>query len=277
MDIKVSSSGQRRVGEMNQKAKGEIIAPFRISESEIKSFDNVCLPEGVNAKEVGVDPDLQVFEFKGYASTFGNVDRGADVVEEGAFSDFLAELKESGEMLPALWQHNFDDPIGVYVDMREDAKGLFVHGVLPLDDDFVKGRVIPQMKVGSVRKMSIGYYINDFEWDGENRRLKKLGLWETSLVTVPMNNEANVTEIKNDVDKIGVKDVDAMTVRDMEHALRAVFSRGASKIMVKVLKSDAGREALKDGREANEEPANEGGLKDFLSGLKELNAELRGA
>lgn len=134
-----------------------------------------------------------IFTFKGYASTFGNIDLGGDRVARGAFAETIRLQKN----LPVLWQHRHDDPIGIFTELREDGKGLFVQGQLPKDDTFVSGRVIPQMKIGSINKMSIGYSVEDFSYDGDVRDLNKLHLWEISLVTIPMNPEAAVTDMKS--------------------------------------------------------------------------------
>lgn len=144
--------------------------------------------------------DGEFFIFKGYASTFGNVDRGGDVILPGAFIDSIAEMKRLGDFLPVVWQHNSDEPIGIYTAFYEDTKGLWVEGKLPKEDTFVSGRVIPQMKVGSVRKLSIGYSVwmdgGSFEIRDDVRFISKLVLWEVSPVTIPMNNEADILEMK---------------------------------------------------------------------------------
>ena len=220
--------------------KGTMIIPFKIESFESKALSSVDMPDGVERKAFGMPDDLEVFEFKGYASTFGNVDRGADVVKQGAFADFLRQSKASGDVLPVLWQHNFGEPVGIYLDMFEDDKGLFVHGIMPKSDTFVAGRVIPQMQVGSVRKMSIGYFINDMSWEGDIRQLEKLGLYEVSLVTIPMNTEADVTEMKKaDGTSYNLDDLNAMTERDTEKLLKSgvCFSENASKMIVSALKS----------------------------------------
>lgn len=157
-------------------------------------------------KQISEDDRFYVFE--GYASTFGNVDRGNDRVVKGAFAESIRDLKKRAvnvpntdykKLMPVLWQHQHDNPIGSFVEMKEDDKGLWVKGIMPKEDDLVKGRVIPQMKAGSVSDMSIGYHIIDYSKDGDVWNLEKLGLWETSLVTIPMNAEANVTGFKGAV------------------------------------------------------------------------------
>lgn len=133
----------------------------------------------------------EFFMFEGYLSTFGNVDRGGDVVVKGAFIESLKEHEPS-----LFWSHNPEQPIGVFDELREDDKGLFVKGRMPKDDKFVNERIIPQMRIGSIKSMSIGFSIEDWAADTEMvdgvRFLKKVKLWEGSLVTIPMNAEAAI-------------------------------------------------------------------------------------
>jgi hypothetical protein len=180
-------------------------------------MDKMIVPFEV--KEVDENGDF--YEFSGYASTFKNVDRGGDVVMPGAFDDTIKQYQGS-EKMPILWQHNHDMPLGVFVEMRADSKGLFVRGQMPKDDDFVKGRVMPQMRVGSIRKMSIGYSTEDFAWDGNIRQLKKIKLWETSLVTIPMNASADVTGFKSVIAVQDLPVADRATEWDAEAALARV-------------------------------------------------------
>lgn len=148
-------------------------------------------------KAITEDEDYYIFE--GYASTFNNVDRGLDAVMPGAFRETINELMASEKTgkLPALWQHDTEMPIGSYVELREDARGLFVKGRLPKSDTFVSGRVIPQMKAESVSCMSIGYSTLDYVIEAGVRLLKTLKLWEISLVTTPMNPLAVITGLKS--------------------------------------------------------------------------------
>lgn len=148
-------------------------------------------------KQITEDEDYYIFE--GYASTFGNRDYGDDIVMSGAFLETIAELmasKRTGK-LPALWQHDTEVPVGSYTEFREDGHGLFVKGRLPKADTFVSGRVVPQMKAESVTCMSIGYSTLDYVIEGGVRLLKKLKLWEISLVTTPMNPMAHITGLKS--------------------------------------------------------------------------------
>ena len=65
-------------------------------------------------------------EISGYASLFGDVDQGGDVVEAGAYAKSLAALARAGRRVKMLWQHEPSHPIGVWDEVREDGKGLWV-------------------------------------------------------------------------------------------------------------------------------------------------------
>ena len=159
-----------------------------------KQFLNV----GFEIKNIQEDEteDGKLFVFEGYASTFGNVDHGGDVILKGAFAESL-----KNRMPALLWQHNHSEPIGIFKEVREDEIGLYVKGCLPMDDDLVKGRIVPQIKIGSVSTMSIGYIVEsseDIEYREDGvRALKKVTLLENSLVTIPMNDMAKVSGFKS--------------------------------------------------------------------------------
>ena len=68
---------------------------------------------------------------------------------------------------------------------------------LPRNDTLVSGRVMPQIKVGSVRSMSVGFEPLDVDFetvDKEMRRIiTKANLFEISAVPLPMNPNAVIT------------------------------------------------------------------------------------
>ncbi len=147
---------------------------------EIKTF-----PFKVKA----TDEENNFFTFEGYASTFNNIDYGDDVVVKGAFADSLAKNSQ----VPILWQHQMSEPIGVSYELYENDKGLVIKGKLPKDDTLVSGRIIPQMKVGSIKEMSIGFRTKNFDMSKDGVRiLKEIDLIEISLVTKGMNSRALV-------------------------------------------------------------------------------------
>jgi len=145
-------------------------------------------------KSLHDDEEDKNFKFEGFASTFGNIDRGDDIIEKGAFIESLKQLAPA-----LLWQHSMSEPIGI-LTAREVESGLFVKGEMPRDDTFVAGRVMPQMRIGSTRTMSIGFQVLQDEMkkigDKVVRIIKEAMLFEVSIVTLPMNPLAVVTDIK---------------------------------------------------------------------------------
>ena len=149
-------------------------------------------------KDLSEDNDNYVFN--GLLAAYENVDYGLDRIKKGAFKNFLTKSRATGvKSIPSFWSHDERVPIGVLPvkDMRETDEGLFVHGIMPKDDSFVKGRIMPQMRVGSIGQMSIGYDAIDFKYDGKIRDLYDLHLWEGSLVSIAMNNKATIRDFKS--------------------------------------------------------------------------------
>lgn len=148
---------------------------------EMKSFD---LPDGREEEEF--------FTVEGNAAVFGNVDSFHDIIEKGAFAKTL-----HGDLPPLLWQHDRNQPIGVAVMLVETEHGLFLKARLPRDDVFVQGRVMPQLRVGGVKAMSIGFTVEKSRIEGENRIIEDIDLKEISLVTLPANDQALISNFKN--------------------------------------------------------------------------------
>ena len=154
---------------------------------------------GLETKLCRLGGDVSVTDgtvISGYASVFGAVDQGGDVVEPGAYGASLARLAASGGRVKMLWQHDPAVPIGVWDEVREDARGLWVSGRLLTD--VAQGREAAALvAAGAIDGLSIGYRTVTAAKDaGGRRRLKVLELWEVSLVTFPMLPEARVAEAK---------------------------------------------------------------------------------
>lgn len=176
-------------------------------------------------------------EFEGYASTFGNVDQGGDIVMPGAFKASLKQIKKEKRLLPMLWQHNPNEPIGVYKEIAEDEKGLKVTGQILLETGDLAKRAYELLKASALGGMSIGYrmFPGTYEYDDKERvtRLKKIDLREISLVTMPMNMAARVTGVKKDAIEIREKLSGGarLTVREWECLLQGELGLSKSEAM----------------------------------------------
>ncbi len=137
--------------------------------------------------ELGADATIS-----GYASLFDQLDQGGDVVMKGAYAKSLTRLKDAKTKVKLLWQHDPSQPIGVWDEVREDGKGLFVKGRLLTETQ--QGREAAALiEAGAIDGLSIGYRTVKAERDAKGRRqLAELELWEVSLVTFPMLPQARV-------------------------------------------------------------------------------------
>ena len=131
-------------------------------------------------------------EIAGYASLFGRVDQGGDVVGRGAYAASLKKLGTAERRVKMLWQHDPAQPIGVWDEVREDERGLYVKGRILTDVE--KGReAAALLGAGAIDGLSIGYRTVRAQKDDKGRRLlSELELWEVSLVTFPMLPSARV-------------------------------------------------------------------------------------
>jgi len=128
----------------------------------------------------------------GYASLFGRRDLIGDIVESGAFVKSLALLKSQGRSVRMLWQHDPTQPIGVWEEVLEDDKGLYVKGRL-LTNVARAQDVGSSLRAGVIDGLSIGYRTKRARKDDKGGRLlSELELWEVSLVTFPMLPDARV-------------------------------------------------------------------------------------
>jgi HK97 family phage prohead protease len=133
--------------------------------------------------------------FCGYASLFGEVDLGRDVVERGAFARSLAERGASG--IRMLYQHDPNQPIGTWTELKEDARGLKVRGRLARDVARAR-EVLALMRGGALDGLSIGFRAVKARREPATgiRRILEADLWEISVVTFPMLPGARVDSVK---------------------------------------------------------------------------------
>ncbi len=142
------------------------------------------IEDGVDLSKDGV--------ITGYASLFGASDQAGDVVQKGAYATSLGALKTGGRGVKMLWQHDPGQPIGIWDEVREDGRGLFVKGRV-LNSVQKGAEAMALLEAGAIDGLSIGYRTVRAEKNAKGQRLlHELELWEVSLVTFPMLPEARV-------------------------------------------------------------------------------------
>jgi|WetSurMetagenome_2_1015567.scaffolds.fasta_scaffold139669_2 uncharacterized protein len=194
-------------------------------------------------KFLGLPVEFKAFgdsgSFEGYASIFGNIDLGGDVIERGAFKEII---KGRDGKVKVLNQHSTRDPIGV-AEVKQDDKGLYFQGQLILEAPSARS-AYALMKGGALDGMSIGYDVLEGGakiLESGIRQLKALKLWEISPVTFGMNPLAGIDSVKSSGN--------ITTIREFEDFLRDAggFSKAqATDIAV------GGWKKLNDRRDAGE-------------------------
>lgn len=158
-------------------------------------------------------PLLQANEagaFSGYASLFGVVDSGGDMVMAGAFARSL--IRRGAQGVKMLWQHQAAEPIGMWASIVEDTRGLKVEGRLDLSVARAR-EALSLLRKGAIDGLSIGFRMQRATTDKSSgvRRLHEIDLWEISIVTFPMLSQARIGAVKQS--RSGVSRMDAFGVR----------------------------------------------------------------
>ena len=167
-----------------------------LGQRKVTQMDNV-----LEHKFVSFGGELEVTEgarIEGYASLFGAADQGGDVVGKGAYASSLAAFSRDGRKVKMLWQHDPTQPIGVWDEVIEDGRGLWVKGHIL--ESTQKGREATALiEAGAIDGLSIGYRtVKSTKNDKGQRLLTELELWEVSLVTFPMLPSARVAAKSED-------------------------------------------------------------------------------
>lgn len=161
-------------------------------------------------KDAVVPLELKVDEAKNeliaYASVFDVLDRQGDIVVRGAFS---RTIREDGDRIKVLYQHDTHRPIGIPLHLEEDSKGLLTVSKI---SDVADGRdALRLIKDGVIDRMSIGFEVRKataFEDEDLRSRLtgyaaqlpmyklEDIRLWEYSPVTFAANDSANIVAVR---------------------------------------------------------------------------------
>lgn len=161
-------------------------------------------------KSFNIKSDADSGKISGYFSTYDRIpDSYGDVVAQGAFTDTIKAREESGHPFPLCWNHDLDQIIGKVDSIEDTEKGPLMTASFfdtPLAQE---KRAIVQS--GVVYQFSFAYGIEDaaqvtLEDGTKANELRKLDLFEVSIVPIPANPRAEVTEIK--ADEAETKDAD---------------------------------------------------------------------
>ena len=176
--------------------------------------------------------------FEGYASLFGIVDLGRDLVQPGAFRESLQ--RRGAASVKMLWQHEAREPIGAWLSIVEDARGLKVKGRLNLAVARAR-EVLALMRDRTVDGLSIGYRTEKSATDKMTgvRRLHRLDLLEISIVTFPMLPQARVSSVKRTplvLPLLAARKPSELQISSRIELLQARYSVEAAQLEIKFLR-----------------------------------------
>lgn len=165
--------------------------------------------------------------FEGMLSPYGNVDGGGDVVVPGAYTK---TLKDRGNKIPLLWQHKSDVPVGD-LTLEDRPEGLWCKGQLLMAlPEAQKAYLLIKARI--VKGLSIGFEAIKDAIEGGIRHLKEIKLYEGSIVTFPMNEQALIASVKaaleakgdfnEELTEIQVLDADYQMFCALRHALGSI-------------------------------------------------------
>ena len=169
--------------------------------------------------------------FEGYASVFGVIDSDGDIIEPGAFAQ---ALKTQSRAVAMFFNHRRNEiPVGKWLDLAEDSKGLHVRGELTPGNPQSEALKAAMMH-GTVGGMSVGFGaakgdISQIATGYSFRNVSRLS--EISVCTFPANEQATVSTLKS------METIES--IRDAESWLResAGLSKSEAQALIARIKS----------------------------------------
>lgn len=166
-------------------------------------------------------------QITGYGAIFNTVDGGFDIIAPGAFDRTLAEWKAKGKLPKMLEAHDIDEPIGTWTDISVDERGLRCTGelLMSISDG---AEMYEKVKAGLIDGLSIGYKTISRSYNDATgvRTLLDLDLYEVSLVTFPMHDDALIDGVKGmKSPQVALLEAieSAKSISDVERAVRDAF------------------------------------------------------
>ena len=137
----------------------------------------------------------------GYFSTYDRIpDSYGDVIAPGAFTETIKKREESGHPFPLCWNHDLNQIIGKVDSIEDDEKGPLMTASFFNTQLAQEKREL--VKSGVVYQFSFAYDVleagpTELEDGIKAYEIKKLDLFEVSIVPIPANQNAVMTEIKS--------------------------------------------------------------------------------
>lgn len=167
--------------------------------------------------------------FEALVSIFGNVDHAGDRVVKGAFTKSLQRWEESGDPIPVVFSHRWDDldaHIGKVLEAEERDEGLWVKAQLDIADDPSAAKVHRLLKDRRIREFSFAYDVLDEKAQNGANELLELDVIEVGPTLKGMNPETVLIGAKNRQRKVYAPL--AGSVEQLQQALREAVQAWAA-------------------------------------------------
>lgn len=209
----------------------------------------------INYRDLGVnDEGALVTSFKtnldkriveGYTVIWGHRNLHREIFIRGAFAKSIRENgpgSNSNYEIKFLYNHNTDEPLSLFEELKEDEIGLYFR-TKPLDDVQIADDTLKRLRSGTLNNYSQGF---DYVWDEgkiaydektDSLIIKEAILYEVSVATIPSGMEtytirsaANIEALDSDVDQF-IKSLP----RKHQLEARQIFARHKSLINLEPL------------------------------------------
>lgn len=137
--------------------------------------------------------------FEAFVSMFGNIDLAGDRVVKGAFAKSLLTWTGSGDRIPVIWSHQWQNPemhVGEVLAAEERDEGLWVKAQLDIADDPVAAKVWRLLSKRRVREFSFAYDVLDEKRQNGANELLELDVIEVGPTLKGMNPDTLLLEAK---------------------------------------------------------------------------------
>ena len=221
-----------------------------------------------------IKSDEDAGKISGCFSTYDRIpDSYGDVIAKGAFTETIQKRKESGHPFPLCFNHDLNQIIGALYpeDIEDTDQGPLM--TASFFDTPLAQEKRALVKSGVVYQFSFMYDVLEagpttLENGTKANELKKLDLFEVSIVPVPANPRAEVTDVKAGRRNSGK---DEGTIRDAISALET--SINALRTLIEADEPE-GREDEAKANAAAEEPERSNLDKEqLLEYIKNMNME----
>lgn len=160
----------------------------------------------MNYKKFTAKVDEETGKIAGFFSTYDRQpDSYGDIIEPGAFTKTIADREVTGHPFPLCFNHDFSSVIGAVNTIEDTEKGPYIEADF-LDTQLAQD-VRKMVKSGAIWQFSFAYDVTGYREPTKDEKkagifnvLTGVDVYEISVVTVPANQNAVMTDVKTAIE-----------------------------------------------------------------------------